>query len=481
MKFPLPFASRTLLGLASLVLFFSGCAGPASTTSRSGPRSDGAANKTYDVIVVGAGLSGLTTAKDLIRTGHSVLVLEATDRIGGRAITDTSFPVPIDLGAAWLHGADTNPLTSVADWTGFQRAPSRLDGPVFIGSHRLRPDELKDFHAAAAETEEQMERAACAGRDAPVSDFLPARPDFRALLGGNIGPLESGAEAADTSSADSAAFVADPDDFIREGVGTFVARFGRDVPVQLHSPVNSIRYGADAAGGVLVGTTGGATYRGRRVVVTVSTGVLAAHKIAFVPELPGWKWEAIHALPMGLLNKVVFEFDGPILAHEHDSEWVLHLDSATASREGPDVMAFVIKPLGANLIVGFYGAAQAHRFETLGDAAAIARAKAVLAEMYGPELVTHIRDRATKVTKWGRDPWTLGAYSAARPGDSKEHEAMARPVEDRVFFAGEACGPAEFNGSLPAAFVSGLKACRAVQQSLAHDTIDVTAVPITAR
>lgn len=481
MKIPLPRASRTLVGLASFVLVFSGCAGPASTSAPSHPPSDAAAEKTYDVIVVGAGLSGLTTAKDLIRTGHSVLVLEATERIGGRAITDTSFSAPIDLGAAWLHGADTNPLTSVVDWNGFQRAPSRLAGPVFIGSHRLSPDELEDFHAAAADTEEQMERAARADRDGAVADFLPARPDFRALLGGNIGPLESGAEAANTSSADSAAFVADPDDFIREGVGTFVERFGRGVPVQLNSPVSSIRYGADASGGVLVGTTGGATYHGRRVVVTVSTGVLAAHKIAFIPDLPRWKWEAIRELPMGLLNKVVFEFDGPILPHEHASEWVLRLESAATDRNNPDVMAFVIKPLGANIIVGFYGAAQAHRFETLGRQAAIDHAKAALAAMCGPELVTHIRNQATKVTEWGRNPWTLGAYSAARPGASKEHEALARPVEDRVFFAGEACGPAEFNGSLPAAFVSGLKASRAVRQSLAHDAIDVTAVPVAAR
>lgn len=456
----------TWLGLLLLVL--SGCAGPAF--SPSAPRS-AASTEVHDVIVVGAGLSGLATAKDLRRVGKTVLVLEATGRIGGRAHTDTSFSVPIDLGAAWLHGADTNPLTALVDASGFQRAPSRLDGPVFVGNRRMTTEELEAFGAAYEETEERMDHARREGKDQAASDFLPESSAYRSLVAANIGPLESGAEITQTSSVDAVAFVADPDDFIREGVGTFVARFGRDVPVQLNSPVTAIKYGEGADDGVIVETSTGRTYRGRRVVVTVSTGVLAARRIAFYPELPEWKWEAIRGLPMGLLNKVVFQFDGDILPEEEHSEWVLHQQPAPAEGGAPEVMAFVIKPLGANIVVGFFGADQARRFEALGNKAAIDRAKAALAAMYGPELVARIRDDATKVTRWGQNPWTLGAYSAALPGMSKMHAELAKPVDDRVFFAGEACGPPEFNGSLPGAFVSGLQASRAVQESLAGEGV----------
>jgi hypothetical protein len=135
----------------------------------------------------------------------------------------------------------------------------------------------------------------------------------------------------------------DPDDFVRQGIGTFVERFGRDVPVQLNSPVTAIHYGAAAGGGVLVETAAG-KYHAHRVVVTVSTGVLAARRIAFAPELPEWKWEAIRGLPMGLLNKIIFRFDDDILPHEADSEWVLHQQSPPPETGEPEVMAFVVKP-----------------------------------------------------------------------------------------------------------------------------------------
>ncbi len=452
---------RVGAGLTLLSLVLAGCAGrvsPLSTADRS------AAEPTYDVIVVGAGLAGLTTGQSLVRAEYSVLVLEASGRIGGRAITDaTTFPVPVDLGAAWIHGANTNPLTSLVDWLGFTRVPTSLDGEVFIGSHRLTAEEAEEF----GHDYERTEAAMAESPDVAASEFLPERPDFRALIAANIGPLESGAEIDRTSSADAAAFEADPDDFVREGIGTLVARIGRDLPVQLNSPVTAISYGGELDRGVLVATRSGQRYRGRRVVITVSTGVLSAGGITFRPELPAWKLQAIRELPMGLLNKVVFEFDGDVLAGEGANEWVLYQQPDPPADVAPEVMAFVIKPLGANLAIGFYGAEQARRFESLGDAAAIEYAMAALVQMYGTDVAAQIKDETTRVTRWGQNPWTLGSYSAALPGASATHETMAEPVDDLVFFAGEASGPPEYNGSLAAAYVSGLQASRAVQSSLA--------------
>jgi monoamine oxidase len=73
----------------------------------------------YDAVIVGAGAAGLGAAQTLIRGGAKVIVLEARDRVGGRAFCDnTTFPVPVDLGAQWFHQGLTNSLRAIAQQAG---------------------------------------------------------------------------------------------------------------------------------------------------------------------------------------------------------------------------------------------------------------------------------------------------------------------------------------------------------------------------
>jgi monoamine oxidase len=444
------------LGLACLSL--AGCAGygvrsAAQAAPAAGPEP------LHDVIVVGAGLSGLTAAKELLAAGRSVLVLEATARIGGRALTNTqAFSIPVDEGGAWLHGVEGNPLVPLVDGLGFRRVRTVLDAPFFVGDRPATEREIEQFDAAYEQAEQAMARAAQQGHDAAASEFLPQDAPFRDLVAANIGPLESGAEIEDTSSLDAALFESENDDFVAEGIGTFVERLGRDVPVRLSSPVTRIVYGE---AGVHVETTQG-SHRARRVLVTVSTGVLAAGKIVFDPPLPARKLEAIAGLPMGLLNKVIIELERDVFPKDAiENSWVLH------DGPGRDDMAFVIKPFGAPAAIGFYGGRRAWELEKLPDEVAIRDARTRLAQMYGPEVEGAIR--RVRVTHWGRNPWTLGSYSSARPGQSKMHEVLAEPVADRLFFAGEACGPPKFNGSLAAAYVAGREAARRLIVSLGQE------------
>ena len=106
--------SRGLCAVLVTCLHLVGCATGGSPTVRPpGPTPEG---ERYDVVVVGAGLSGLAAAKQLAAAGRRVLVLEATARIGGRALTNTTaFSIPVDEGGAWLHAVDTNPLTPLVD------------------------------------------------------------------------------------------------------------------------------------------------------------------------------------------------------------------------------------------------------------------------------------------------------------------------------------------------------------------------------
>lgn len=420
-----------------------------------------------DVIIVGAGLAGLTAARQLDQAGVKVLVLEAQDRIGGRALADTTtFSVPVDYGAAWFHGLETNPLDEIADQMGFHRVDTDLDGPIYVGDRLATAEENQACEEAYEQLEKAMEAAVEAGQDPAVASLVKDAPCAELMMD-NVGRFESAAEAEETSAVDSASFASNDDDFVREGMGTFVAAYGKDVPVRLSSMVTKVRY--DAAG-VTVELATGERFRGKRVLVTVSTGVLAAGKIAFDPPLPQWKLDAIAALPMGVLDKVVLEFKTDIFGDTPESSWVLW------DGPGRDNIAFVIKPLGAPIAVGFHGAEQARQYEK-DDAAALAHVQGALRQMYGARVDSEVS--RTGLTHWASNPYTLGSYSAARPNGSGMHAVLARPVDDRLFFAGEACGRPIFNGSLAGAYESAVDASQLLITSLKGN--QAARLPLPAR
>jgi monoamine oxidase len=467
----------------------------------------------YDAIIVGAGLSGLTAAKELMRgqPDLDVLILEASDRIGGRARTLKEGP-PIDLGGAWIHGVPTNPLTGIVDTLGFERVTTNLEAPFFTEAGRASPEQVREFHVLNAQVEAALREADRRQRawvecqqilsqmssgkwplfpelrelclrhqvssDRAV-DYLPQHSELRPLLATSTGPLESAKDIEQTSTVDAAEFEADDDALLAKGMGTFVETYGKGLPVCLNSPVTKVTYGAD---GVVVESAGGKRYQARQALVTVSTGVLNARKIQFDPDLPERKWEAIANLSMGHMQKVIIDFreqEGLLPAQDSNS-WVLY------KGPGDAVMAFVIRPLNKNIAIGFYGGEQALRFEQQCrdeageqplsprrrpcDEQAVRRAQEALGKMYGARLVQAVDKADIYVTRWSLDPWTLGAYSAATPDKWPMREELAKPVpyrEDeeassayRVYFAGEACGDPIYNGSFAGAYESGLKAAR---------------------
>jgi monoamine oxidase len=194
----------------------------------------------------------------------------------------------------------------------------------------------------------------------------------------------------------------------------------------------------------------------RAVILTPSTGVLAAGGIRFTPDLPAWKQDAIAALPMGAANKIAFAFAG----NPFDGEAV-HF--AMVDGELGQGAAVYIDPAQEPMATLFLGGAEAMALERAGAAAMLAYGRDRIAALFGSDILQKIT--AGRATAWQSDPFVAGAYAVTRPGHGDARAALIRPVADRLFFAGEAASLDSF-ATAHGAHLSGIAAVEAVRAVL---------------
>lgn len=169
-------------------------------------------------------------------------------------------------------------------------------------------------------------------------------------------------------------------------------------------------------------------------IVTVPTPLIAEGRIVFAPDLPSVR-EAAAALPLGLADKVVFAVKDPgdlsVEGHLFGSPW------------RSDTASYHLRPFGRPLIEAYLGGRQADLLEAAGPGAAAAFAVEELVGIYGSDM--RARLRAVSATAWRSETWSLGSYSHATPGGAWARAVLAKPVEERILFAGEACSPNFFS------------------------------------
>lgn len=428
----LPLSRRAVLGgLGSLA------AAPALATTPSGD---------VDVVVIGAGIAGLAAARTLMEAGHSVTVIEAADRIGGRAHTESAtFGVPFDHGCSWINHADKNPWAMLAKRGGFEVMDHTGAGSAYyVDGNLSNPAQRQIYNQGWGAVEAALAQAGEAGQDVAASSVMPEGIDGIGPAQTWIGPMDWGVDFKDLSTAD---YWNSEDSYqdllVREGLGAVVADYGRGVPVSLTTPARAVSWGGD---GVRVETDKG-TIRAKACICTVSTGVLNSGVIRFA-ALPAPTQQAIDDLPMGLLTKITLQFKDTRLGFV-PNHW---LDYYVPNDMPAEAVYFLTWPFDFNYMVGFVGGDFGWDLSRAGEAAAVDFALGEVLKMAGSEA----RAQFVKghLTDWATNPLTLGGYAAARPGRFAAREALADPVEDRLFFAGEALAT-PFNALCSGAFYSG--------------------------
>ncbi len=423
------------------------------------------------VVVVGAGMAGITAARGIQRAGHRVQVLEVRDRVGGRIHSWRGWPdTTLDLGASWIHGyAAGNPVTPLA-----RRADARLV-PSSYSSWRLHIDARLEAAGLTRSQEGRwaavVRRAERAARRGPhdVSLAKAVRREVRDL---DLSKVERADLAFYLNANYTTEWGGEPDELSARTVdqGLEYGETGEDAilpdgydqvtdfmarRLSVHTGVR-VRRIVLRAGGVDVHTNAG-TLRARAAVVTVPLGVLEAEGIDFRPALPHRVEQAIDRLETGVLSKTFLRFPEPFWPERID--WQEYL----GPRHGAWAEWFSLAKSGPPALLCFHGGDRARALEAADPADVRAEAMRVLRRMFGSDIPDPV---AVRTTRWSRDPHARGSYSINAVGSTRaDRVALTRPIEGRLFLAGEATEP-DYSGTVHGALLSGRRAARQVIAAL---------------
>ena len=431
-----------------------------------------------DIIILGAGAAGMAATVELAQAGLQVLMLEARDRLGGRMFTirDPRLNVPIELGTEFIHGrppeiwdllrnANVDPVeVSGENWCDIRGQLSPCDffsqvGELLKKMDDREPDEsFLDFLQRNCSDPAQAE--ACNWARRYVTGFHAADP-----AAVSVHSLVKAAEAEEKIDGDRAFR-------IPGGYQWLVEAFRQQLSaavLQLNTIVESVSW---IRGKVTVSTrgpAGAAVFECPRLLVTLPLGVLQAEAtqpgaVKFTPELPSEKKAALEKLAMGRVMRVTLSF--------RERFW----DQLTAPNrkslanlcflfalQDPFPTWWTTMPERLPIITGWAPFQCADRLS--GKSEEYVREQALQSLAAGlkldPGKLSELCQGAY-FHDWQSDPFSRGAYSYVKVGGGRAQSDLAAPVQETLFFAGEATDTTGNNGTVHGAIASGRRAAREI-------------------
>jgi monoamine oxidase len=416
-----------------------------------------------EVLIIGAGVAGLTAARDLTAAGARVLVLEARDRLGGRVMTHHTPDGPVELGAEFVHGAVEETL-SVAREAALALRETDRGAPRVKGADRETAEEPADVFSAMDVV------LAHASADGPDESFqhLVERADVEPEVKARCLALVEGYHAADparigvrsllkNTAADERPGANRQFRFVGGYDGLVAAIFQRIDPalcdVRLDTVVTEVSWERRR---VAARTSAGEELEAPQLIVTVPLGVLKAGAIEFSPRLAE-KEEVIGRLEMGDAERVslCLASDAWLAPDRFPPGGFL------LTGEPPFPVWWVSRPPPFPVATGWAGGRNARALRQMGGAARVDAAVAALAAALGADAGRLRQDlRGGFSHNWLADPFARGAYSYAGVGGSEAGTELAVPIDGTLFFAGEATESDGQNGTVHGAIASGRRAAK---------------------
>lgn len=427
-----------------------------------------------DVLIIGAGAAGLAAAHDLTRNGKTVLLLEARDRIGGRIHTrrEQGWIVPIELGAEFLHGRpqETWDIVRAAALTPYDVHDSHFwlnDGAL---------SELGDFWSEVEAILGRLDRVG--PQDMSFTEFLDQFcPDASAQARQMSLAFVEGFDAADATRVSAKSLAQEQqasaqigeeqsfrliDGYDRVPQALLDGCNPKHLMLRLNEHVTEVRWKPQEVQAV----ARSGTFKAAQALITLPLGVLKAGAVRFDPGLPE-KERAIDRLEMGGVVKAILRFDEPFWETERlptVPPGQSLKDACFLHARGPLVFTWwTFLPVRTSVLVGWSGGPAAQKLSHRPPGEVLEEALGSLAQFLGiaaPALAERLR--SWHVSDWQADPFSRGAYSYTLTGGTDAHQALARPIENTLFFAGEATHQGQ-SGTVAGALATGLRAARAIR------------------